>query len=129
MSWQSVRSILIASSLLIVAACVNPEPRQEWNILPEDKRVTASDLTPMIVGKTITYSDGSSSTIREDGSYVFSAPDGTTYPWNWKMSDDGIVCLESGEYSRCDLFVLSDGVLTLINRSGSRYPIVKTEPI
>ena len=92
--------------------------------------MSKADLAARIVGRTITYDDGSMSVIRQDGTYNYTGPEGKEYPTStYAITEDGAVCLKSTSGgSRCDTFVLSGQTLVLINRRGTRYPVVQNVP-
>jgi len=94
-----------------------------------DESITGDELAALIVGKTLTYGDGSKSEVRADGTYEYTDSKGNKYPSTYAITQDGAVCLKfPNGGSRCDTYVLSGQRLVLVNQQGSRYEVVENMP-
>ncbi len=125
-TFQIVVSVL---GISLLSAC-NQTTGEDWNTQASDVHLTGEELGALVVGNRIDYSDGGTSRIRPDGSYVYTSAEGQRFPASYDIRSDGVVCLEfPAGGSRCDKFVKSGEQLVLINQRGSRYTVTDISPL
>lgn len=82
------------------------------------------DLTGMIQGQVLTYYDGSTSDFRIDGQYFYTYGGGGTWEGTYEVGTNSTICVTYVTGStRCDLYVMAGGRLTVITENGLRFPV------
>ena len=95
----------------------------DWNIKNGDQRVTGKQVKSMVFGKIVKFKDGSKEHYKANGTYVFQDNSKTYPPVDYKFFKDGKRCMYfDGGGRRCDMYVMNNGKLVLINAQGKRYP-------
>lgn len=98
----------------------------DWALRPGEE-VLARDALHGLAGRTLTFYDDGQSRYSAGGaySYTYSVENGGgTAFGTYHIAEDGSICTEfRNGFSRCDLFVHSNGRLVLIDEKGDRYPV------
>lgn len=86
--------------------------------------MSQDDLAGMIQGQVLTYYDGGTSDFRRDGHYFYTYGGGGTWEGTYVVGTDSTICVTyiTGS-TRCDLYVMAGGRLTVITKDGLRFPI------
>ncbi|WP_424942848.1 hypothetical protein [Aliiroseovarius crassostreae] len=86
--------------------------------------MSQDDLAGMIQGQVLTYYDGGTSDFRRDGQYFYTYGGGGTWKGTYVVGTDSTICVTYVTGStRCDLYVMAGGRLTVITEDGLRFPI------
>ncbi|MEL6957828.1 MAG: hypothetical protein AAGL89_02610 [Pseudomonadota bacterium] len=114
---------VIATLLALITA---PALAQDFSIRSTDTLPDAEALTAQIHDRDLIYFDDGVSRYNSDGTYAwtYSEANGSgIWPGTYAVTDN-VICIafESGA-ERCDMFVLSNGRLTLLTDDGQRYPV------
>lgn len=126
-SCSQVAGILLLAAL--VMACQPPGSDASWATRPGDRRLSADELTKLVVGQSVRFEDQSQAMLRADRTYILTDSDGSTYPARWDMTPDGVLCLRFPRGgARCDVFVRNGAALALISRRGRRLAVTGIGP-
>ena len=90
--------------------------------------LSKAEVSALLVGRTIIYSDGNSSTYSQNGEYAYSqvgvAAKLGVARGNYTLGEDGSVCVRfiANGRTRCDRFGSDGNAYVLITEKGSKYP-------
>lgn len=111
----------LAGALFMIASSASS---QDWQLQDGDERLTAEEVSDMLVGRSLVYETGQRSVFMDDGAYEFHVG-GEVYQFTYFISDEGAVCIVSSDTgARCDLIVMAGETIVSINENGERYPAV-----
>jgi hypothetical protein len=125
-AFAAALAVTLASPLDPVSAqtVVPLTANQSGAVLRTDQRISGDQLKALVHGKTVHYPDGGRETYAADGSYLYVEPNGTRWPApKVTYAPDGRRCMTYPERTRCDLFVVNDRRLVVINWRGTRSPV------
>ncbi len=112
---------------ILLLALATPATAQDYAVRSGDTILTRATLSDQIIDRDLEYFDGGISRYDADGSYAWTYADnngGGVHTGIHDIRDDAIVCItyDAGP-TRCDMFVQSNGRLTLLTDDGQRYPV------
>ena len=101
-----------------------PATAADWNIRPWDEIMALGEVKSRLIGQDILFMDGAVATYGADGRYVYTYQGGRTFEGDYRIKDDGSVCIDfDAGQKRCDYYVLHGDRLVLIAETGRRFPV------
>lgn len=85
-----------------------------------DQKVNAAFLEKTLVGKRVTFSDGTE-TYGKNGAYRYKMGSQTYDAPSYRFYDNGFRCIDYPDGPRFDYYVVNGEKLVLINGSGQRF--------
>lgn len=111
---------------LLLAGCATGSG--QWATLDGDEPTTKVFLETELAGSTLLYGEGFREEYHDNGRYTYISADGRRYDARGVyFTDNGARCILYPNGERCDLYVLRDGNLTLINRRGDSFRVASIE--
>lgn len=110
---------------LFALLLAGPAFAQTYALRPEDRPFDAAALEARLSGQVLTFFDDGQSRYFADGRYTYTyAGAGGTAHGYWRTTDKGEVCVDFvNGFSRCDLYVMNDARLLLLDDKGARFPV------
>lgn len=113
----------------LLAACASGGAQtSRWNVMEGDERVDDAYLEATLPGAILVYADGARELYRSDGAYTYESGGRSYDAPGVYFTADGARCIQYPNGDRCDLYVLRDGALTLINRRGGSFRVTEVIP-
>ena len=102
-----------------------PASAEGYDLRAGDTQLTATALEVRLRGQIVTFYDDGASEYYDDDRYTYTyANDGGTAYGYWRIAEDGAVCVDFvNGFARCDIYVMNDGRLMLLDAGGSRFPV------
>jgi hypothetical protein len=118
---QNTRHLLAALVLGMTAAGANAA---DWATRTGDTMLTPDEVAARIGGQSLVFYDGGTSVYGPGSDYAYVYTDGDRVPGEYRIAEDGAVCIAfRNGATRCDLYVLNNGRMLLIDEKGDRYPV------
>lgn len=114
-------TVAVFSGLAAHAECQRNPVKHTWNFHSTDERISGKQLSKVVSGKKLKFASVGTEHYKGDGSYLYRDSAGTYAAKSVKFYKDGSRCLNYDQGPRYDMYVVVDGGLVLINRSGGRY--------
>ena len=114
----------MSRALFCLCLLAMPASASDWNIRPWDGIMDLEEVQSRLVGQEVLFMDGAVASYGADGRYVYTYDGGRKFEGNYRIEDDGSVCVDfDAGQKRCDYYVLHGDRLVLIAETGRRFPV------